>query len=107
VPRHQPFTLDLPPTAQQLQVLYTHGVLRPEQLEHGAYYSGEMRSTAVMGRWHAKKRHFVIWHTELGKKELRTIPHVCNARTEDMLMPLSRQEPVASQRISDYAFETT
>ena len=103
----QPFTLDLPPTAQQMQVLYAHGVLRPEQLEHGAYYSGELRSATIIGRWHATQRRFVVWHTDLGKKKLRSVPHVAEAKTEDMLIPLSRQEPVDSQKISDYAFETS
>lgn len=103
----QPFTLHLPPTEKELQVLYSIGVLRPEKLEHGAHYSGELRGTTVTGRWHAAKRHFVVWHTEHGKKTLRTVPHVSAAKTEDMMIPLSRQEPVASQRISDYAFETT
>jgi len=107
VPESQRFTLHLPPTTAETETLYAKGVLRPEQLVHGAYYAGHVHSTPAVARWHAAKRRFVLLHSELGVRAPKAIPHVADARTEDMFLPLSEKAPTDEQRVSEYAFETT
>ena len=106
VPESTRFTLHLPPTTAEKETLYARGVLRPEQLVHGAYYSGHVHSTPAVARWHAAKRRFVLLHSELGVRATKAIPHVADARTEDMFLPLSEKAPSDEQRVSEYAFET-
>jgi hypothetical protein len=107
VPETERFTLHLPPTAAEKETLYAKGVLRPEQLTHGAYYAGHVHSTPAVARWHAAKRRFVLLHSALGVRGTKAIPHVADARTEEMFLPLSEKVPTDEQRISDYAFETS
>ncbi len=106
VPESQRFTLHLPPTTAEKETLYARGVLRPEQLVHGTYYAGHVHSTPAVARWHAAKRRFVLLHSELGVRAAKAIPHVADARTEDMFLPLSEKAPTDEQRVSEYAFET-
>lgn len=100
------FTLHLPPTAAEKETLYASEVLRPEQLTHGAYYTGHVHSTPAVARWHAAKRRFVLSHSALGVRGTKAIAHVADARTEEMFLPLSQGAPTDELRISDYAFET-
>jgi hypothetical protein len=106
MPDSERFTLHLPPTEAEKRVLYRRGVLRPEQLEHGTHYIGELRSATILARWHSAKRRFVYWHIALGSKTAKAVPHVAHARSEDMFIPVAKREPTDDQRISDYAFET-
>lgn len=80
--------------------------LSAKELEHGAYYAGKLGATAVIARWHAKKRRFVFGEYALGGQRVRSIAHVADSATGERFTPLTRIEPKDSYRVSDYAFET-
>ena len=69
-------------------------MLRPEQLVHGAYYSGHVHSDSAVARWHAAKRRFVLLHSDRRARD-QGDPHVADARTEDMFF-LCRKPPATS-----------
>jgi len=106
MPDSKRFTLHLPPTAAEKNVLYSRGVLPPERLKHGAHYVGELHSATIFARWHATKRRFVHWDYALGRRTVKAVPHVAEAHTDDMFIPVSEKDPSDDLRISDYAFET-
>lgn len=100
------FALHTPPTAADKEALYAAGVLRTDVLEHGACYAGQLRAASVNARWHAVKRRFVYAEYLLGSQQVKAAPHLDDAGTADLFLPLSKAQPKAAHRITDYAFET-
>jgi hypothetical protein len=81
-------------------------VLPLDVLEHGAYYAGQLGSTAVTARWHANKRRFVFGEYMLGSQRVRAVSHIADGSKAEAFAPLSVAEPKGSCRVSEYAFET-
>jgi len=102
----QPFGLCAPPVVAEPQPLSALAVLPLDTLEHGAYYAGNLGTTPAVTRWHAKKRRFVFGEFSLGRQRVRSVAHVAENGTAERFIPLSKQEPKDSYRVSDYAFET-
>jgi hypothetical protein len=75
-------------------------------LLHGAYYTGLLGDTTTAGRWHARKRRFIIWEQIMGQARLKAAPHVADVGTGPRFAPLSRLESEGGYHISDFAFET-
>ncbi len=91
-------------TPRELERAYGQGLLRPDQLEHGAYYRGQCRVVEV-ARWHAHSRRFVYQRDMRGTKHLDELGHPDGGRTHDIFMPLERVEPAARQVLPDELFE--
>jgi hypothetical protein len=102
----QAYALHAPPTPAEKQTLCAAGVLRTEALEHGAYYAGQLRSSSATARWHQKKRRFVYAQYAMGSPQVKTIPHLDDAGTGDLFLPLSKTQPKGAERVTEYAFET-
>jgi len=96
----------VPPTPVAKHPLSATGALRPEVLEHGAYYAGRLGSARGVARWHAKKRRFVYAEYSLGMQQLRAAAHIDEGGTPQLFIPVARTEPKDTHRVSDYAFET-
>jgi hypothetical protein len=96
----------VPPAPPPKQPLSAAGALRPETLEHGAYYAGKLGSARGVARWHAKKHRFVYAEYSLGTRQVRTAAHIDEGGTPQVFVPVARIEPKDNHRVSDYAFET-
>lgn len=72
-------------TQEQLEAAYAKGLLRKEQLTHGAYYRGHCRN-ASEARWHAGKQCFVHWRTKFGHRFLETIRHPVDESRYDVFL---------------------
>jgi hypothetical protein len=82
------------------------GVLRPELLEHGAYYAGKIGAVSAIARWHARKQRFVFGQFNFGRHRVTSIPHVAEKGTGERFAPISKTGPTDTSRVSDYAFES-
>jgi hypothetical protein len=105
LPGRQPFEPFDPATVERPS-LSEPATLRPEMLEHGAYYSGKIGGAPAVARWHATKQRFVFGEFSLGRQHIRSIAHVVEKGTGERFAPLSKSVPKETGRISDYAFET-
>jgi hypothetical protein len=103
----QSYALHAPPTQAEKQTLCAAGVLGTETLEHGAYYAGQLGSSPAIARWHQKKRRFVYAQYTMGSPRVKSIPHLDDAGTGDVFLPLSKTQPKSAERVTEYAFETT
>ena len=82
------------------------GVLRPELLEHGAYYAGKIGAVSAIARWHARKQRFVFGQFNFGRHRVTSIPHVAEKGSGERFAPTTKTGPTDTSRVSDYAFET-
>ena len=89
------------------QALLEHKVMPLNSLHHGAYYSGLLDNAKTTSRWNAEKRRFVIWDQTMTQPGTKTIPHVADFGSGPRFAPLSRQEPDAKSRVSDFALVAT
>jgi len=107
LPGSQPLApYGVPPVSDEEQATPMAGVLPPDALEHGAYYDGQLGSTAVIARWHANKRRFVFGEYMLGSQRVRAVSHIADGSKAEAFAPLSVAVPKGSCRVSEYAFET-
>lgn len=93
------------PTPEQLEVAYAAGLLRKDQLEDGAYYSGSCRN-AQQARWHAGAQVFVHWRSKFGSRFLECIKHPADEPRFDVFIAIAKVEP-GDQVIPDEAFVRT
>ena len=98
-----PIHLPPNPTPEQLDAAYAQGLLRKEQLEDGAYYSGDCRN-AQMARWHAAAQVFVHWRSKFGHRYLECIKHPVDEPRYDVFLAEAKAEP-GDQAIPDDEFE--
>ena len=96
----------VPSVLEEKQASPEANVLPPGALEHGAYYTGQLGSAAVIARWHANKRRFVFGEYSLGSQRIRAVSHIADGGKAEAFAPLSTTEPKGTQRVSEYAFET-
>ena len=107
LPGSEPLALyGVPSVSDERQALPVADILPPGALEHGAYYTGQLGSTAVIARWHANKRRFVFGEYSLGSQRVRAVSHIADGGKVEAFAPLSMTQPKATYRISEYAFET-
>lgn len=93
-------------TAAQ-QALLERKVLPLSSLQHGAYYSGYLDNVTTIGRWHAEKHRFIFWENGMQQPGSKATPHVADLGSGQRFAPLSRQDPDAKYKVSDFAFATT
>ena len=65
--RDQPLSLAKPQSTAAQTALLERKVLSLNSLLHGAYYNGLLDNTTTTARWHADKRRFVFWDTNMGE----------------------------------------
>ena len=107
LPGSQPLVLyGVTPVSDEEQALPVTNVLQPDALEHGAYYTGQLGSAAVIARWHANKRRFVFGEYTLGSQRVRAVSHIADGGKAEAFAPLSMTQPKGTHRVSEYAFET-
>ena len=107
LPESQPLALHgVPTVSDEKQPVPVAGVLPPDTLDHGAYYTGQLGATAVIARWHANKRRFVFGEYSLGSQHVRAVPHIADGGKAEAFAPLSMTQPKGAHRVSEYAFET-
>ena len=94
------------PTAAQ-KALIERKALIPAALLHGVYYSGLFGDTKTVGRWHGRKRRFVVWEHDKGQPKMKAAMHVADPGTGARFAPLARLESEGEYHISDFSFETT
>lgn len=90
-------------TAKELERAYDQGLLRPDQLEHGAYYRGQCKA-ATVARWHGELKRFVFLRPQFGGKVIDQIAHPAQGKTHDIFMPLEKVAPQESEQICDEDF---
>ncbi len=96
------------PGPNQAQKAFLEGkALIPAALLHGAYYNGFLGDMKTVGRWHGRKRRFVVWEHDKGQPKLKAAPHVGDPGAELRFAPLARLETEGGYHISDFSFETT
>jgi hypothetical protein len=100
------FVLDEPFATHSQQAPSSSAALGFDALEHGAYYTGLLRSDTAIARWHANKGRFVHAEYSLGRQRVRTLAYIDSGNARDGFCPLALASPKDGQRISDYAFET-
>jgi len=103
----QALAKDTPRITAAQQVLQERKVMALNSLIHGAYYNGLLDNMTTTARWHADKRRFILWETNMGEPKLNAAPHVADLGVGARFAPLSRQESDGASHISDFAFETT
>jgi len=103
----QPVAKDRPKITAAQQALQERKVMTMNSLTHGAYYNGVLDNMTTTARWHAEKRRFIRWETNMGEPKLNAAPHVADLGVGARFAPLSRQESDGASHISDFAFETT
>lgn len=91
-------------TDDDLEAAYAQGLLRKEQLTHGAYYRGSCRNAEV-ARWHGSAECFIYLREKFGQGFPETIFHPADDRHFDVFRAVEAVEPTAAQRIDDNAFE--
>jgi hypothetical protein len=96
----------VPAVSDEKQAVPEANVLPPDALEHGAYYTGQLGSAAVIARWHANKRRFVFGEYSLGSQRTRAVAHIADSAKAEAFAPLSMTQPKGTHRVSEYAFET-
>jgi len=96
--------LPVNPTDGDLERAYSSGLLRKEELQHGAYYEGHCRNTSV-ARWHAQTQCFFYRRYKFGHTFIEEIKHPEDERYYDVFLPVVRTEPAEVYRIDDETFE--
>ena len=92
-------------TEEDLEAAYEKGLLRKEELVHGAYYRGSCRNTEV-ARWHAGGQAFVHPRRKFGETFLESIRHPADERNYDVFRVVElTTEPAAEQVVEDAWFE--
>lgn len=93
------------PTPEQLALAYAQGLLRKEQMLHGAYYRGHCRNTEV-ARWHAPGAVFVYWRSKFGHRFLECISHPEDEKHMDVFLATECvEEPKPQEIVEDALFE--
>ena len=91
-------------TDAELETAYAQGMLRKEELVHGAYYRGSCRNTTV-ARWHAQGGAFLYRRQKFGESFFERISHPQDQRHYDVFRVVELTQPEAAQRINDASFE--
>lgn len=81
-----------PKPRPSLEELYSSGLLRKEQLEHGKYYIGSCRNAQV-ARWDAKANCFRHIRTKFGNSFEEEIPHPADCDGFDIFAAVAEFEP--------------
>lgn len=94
--------IELPvrPTPADLEAAYAQGMMRKEELLHGAYYRGHCRN-ATIARWSSIKEQFVHHQMEFGHKIVERIRHPADEQVYDVFIPVACGEPLPEQVIED------
>jgi len=91
-------------TPVEIEAAYALGLLRKEELVHGAYYRGTCRNAEV-ARWHAGAERFLYARTKFGSKYLEPIAHPVDERRYDVFMAVQAIDPTDATSIDDDSFE--
>jgi len=81
-----------------LTPFYEQGLVRKEDLQHGAYYLGSCKHSAV-ARWHATDRLFFYVTRRFGGEAEEGIPHPADDCGEDVFVALTTTNPTLNQRV--------
>ncbi|WP_019449315.1 hypothetical protein [Cupriavidus sp. BIS7] len=92
------------PSDEALEAAYAAGLLRKEELQHGAYYGGRCRNASI-ARWHAGAQRFVHWRTKFGERYLEKIRHPADEPEFDAFLVLKVVENPGGDTIPDDLFE--
>lgn len=87
-------------TAADLEAAYAKGMLRKEQLVHGAYYRGHCRN-AQIARWNATEQQFAYLRSKFNQTFIEFIRHPVDENRYDVFVPIEQAEPTPEQIIDD------
>lgn len=82
----------------ELERAYELGMLRPSQLEDGAYYLGDCRN-ATVACWSAEHQTFAYVRNKFGSSFTEEIEHPANDDGYDLFIPVAKVYPTILQVI--------
>jgi hypothetical protein len=91
-------------TPEELEAAYAKGLLRKEELVHGAHYHGTCRNARI-ARWHEGKGKFVHVRHKYGSAFLEGIRHPVDEKNFDVFLPVEMIQSPEEGRVEDEAFE--